>query len=182
MVAVSTGAVAEASGAAPAPAADVQSVMIVPGDNGPVVQVVATRPLTPSFQTLAGPLRLVIDLPDAKLTTARRRIPFRNEQIKGIRIDQFQTDPAVVRVVVDLSGAVLYNWDAMGNRLLIRLHADQSATAQPDSVQALTPGAQPAVVPVAVGSSGTLVEAGSRVASGSSITAADETAVLRLAR
>ena len=86
------------------------------------------------------------------------------------------------RVVVDLSGPVLYNWDAMGNRLRIRLHADQSATAKPDSVPALTPGAQPAAVPVAVGSSGTLVEAGSRVASGASITAADETAVLRLAR
>ncbi len=124
----------------------------------------------------------MIDLSDARLTTARRRIPFRNEQIKGIRIDQYQTDPAVVRVVVDLSGPVLYNWDAMGNRLRIRLHADQSATAKPDSVPALTPGAQPAAVPVAVGSSGTLVEAGSRVASGASITAADEPAVLRLAR
>ena len=183
LVAVSPGAAAQEDSASPrAAAADVQSVTIVPGDNGPVVQVVATRPLTPSFQTLAGPLRLVIDLPDAKLTTARRRIPFRNEQIKGIRIDQFQTDPSVVRVVVDLSGPVLYRWDAMGNRVRIRLRADQSATAKPDSVPALTPGSQPVAVPVAVGSSGTLVEAGSRVASGSSITAADETAVLRLAR
>jgi hypothetical protein len=156
--------------------------MIVPGDNGPVVQIVSSRPLTPRLQVLEGPPRLVIDLPDAKLTTARRRIPFRNEQIKGIRIDQFQTNPAVVRVVVDLANPVLYNWDALGNRLRIRLRADQSATAKPDSVPALTSGAQPAVVPVAVGSSGTLVEAGSRVASGASITAADETAVLRLAR
>src|SRR5258708_39269876 len=157
MVAVSTGAVAEASGAAPAPAADVQSVMIVPGDNGPVVQVVATRPLTPSFQTLAGPLRLVIDLPDAKLTTARRRIPFRNEQIKGIRIDQFQTDPAVVRVVVDLSGAGLYQWGARGNRLLIRLHAEQTATGKPHSVHAVACDPEPALVAGAVRRSGTQV-------------------------
>jgi hypothetical protein len=156
--------------------------MVVPGDNGPVVQIVCNRPLTPSLQTVEGPLRLVIDLPNAKLVTNRRRIPFRNAQIKGIRVDQNQSDPPVVRIVVDLAGPVLYTWDAMGSRLRIRLHADQAATAKPASVPAFTSGVQPAAVPVAVGSSGTLVEAGSRVASGSSITAAEETAVLRLAR
>jgi hypothetical protein len=164
------------------PAADVQSVMVVPGDNGPVVQIVSSRPLTPSLQTVEGPLRLVIDLPNSRLATNRRRIPFRNEQIKGVRVDQNQAQPPVVRIVVDLEGPVVYTWDAMGNRLRIRLHADQAAAAKPASVTALTSGVQPAAVPVAVGSSGTLVEAGSRVASGASITAAEETAVLRLAR
>jgi hypothetical protein len=46
----------------------------------------------------------------------------------------------------------------------------------------MTPGTEPVAVPVASGSTGTLVEAGSRVASGSTIAARDETAVLRLAR
>ena len=180
-VAVSGHAVAQAGIASPgSPAADVQSVAVVPGDNGPVVQIVSSRPLTPSLQVVQSPLRLVVDLPGAKLATARRRIPFRDEQIKGIRIDQYQSDPAVVRIVVDLAGPVLYTWDAMGNRLRIRLHADQSATAKPDSVPAFTAGVQPAAVPV--GSSGSVVEAGSRVASGASITAAEETAVLRLTR
>jgi len=182
-VAVWTEAAGQAGGASRhLAAADVQSVMVVPGDNGPVVQIVSDRPLTPSLQTVEGPLRLVIDLPNSRLATNRRRIPFRNEQIKGIRVDQNQADPPVVRIVVDLNGPVLYTWDAMGNRLRIRLHVDQAATAKPASVTALTSGVQPAAVPVAVGNSGTLVEAGSRVASGSSITAAEETAVLRLAR
>ena len=179
---VSTEAAQVESTSRRAPAADVQSVMVVPGDNGPIVQVVSSRPLTPKLQVVEGPLRLVIDLADAKLATNRRRIPFRNEQIKGIRVDQYQSDPAVVRVVVDLNEPILYTWDAMGNRLRIRLHADQAATAKPASVPAFTSGTQPAAVPVAVGSSGSLVEAGSRVASGSSITAAEETAILRLAR
>jgi hypothetical protein len=173
---------AQANASRHAPAADVQSVMVVPGENGPVVQVVSSRPLTPRLQVVEGPLRLVIDLPDAKLATNRRRIPFRNEQIKGIRVDQYQTEPAVVRIVVDLTGPVLYTWDAMGSLLRIRLRTDQAATAKPASVPAFTSGVQPAAVPVAVGSSGSLVEAGSRVASGSSITAAQETAILRLAR
>jgi hypothetical protein len=46
----------------------------------------------------------------------------------------------------------------------------------------MTPGTEPVAVPYAEGSTGTLVEAGSRVASGSTIAARDETAVLRLAR
>jgi hypothetical protein len=178
--AASGDAIAQADTSSHAPVADVQSVMVVPGDNGPVVQIVSSRPLTPRLQVVEAPLRLVIDLPGAKLATIRKRIPFRDEQIKGIRIDQYQSDPPVVRIVVDLAGPVLYTWDAMGNRLRIRLHADQAATAKPDSVPAFTAGVQPAAVPV--GSSGTVVEAGSRVGSGASITAAEETAVLRLTR
>jgi len=160
----------------------VQSVTVVPGDSGPVIEIVSSRPLTPTLQTIEGPLRLVIDLPDSNLTTAKKRIPFRNEQIKGIRLDQFQRNPPVTRVVIDLAGPILYTWDALGNRLRIRLRTDQTATAKPASVPAFTSGAQPVAVPFSEGSSGTLVEAGSRVASGASVSAKEETAILRLAR
>ena len=163
-------------------AVEVRSISIVPGDNGPVLEIVSTRPLTPQLQTVEGPLRLVIDLPNSTLNTARRRIPFRNEQIKAVRVDQYQANPAVTRVVVDLAAPVKYTWDAMGNRLRIRMSADETATAKPPSVPAFTSGVQPAAVPVAIGTSGSLVETGSRVASGSTITAGEETAILRLTR
>ena len=84
--------------------------------------------------------------------------------------------------MLDLSAPVLYAWDAAGDRLRIRIRADQSATAKPPSVSAFTSGVQPVAVPVAVGTSGSLIETGSRVASGASITAGDQTAVLRLTR
>jgi len=48
----------------------VQSVTVVPGDS-PVIEIVSSRPLTPTLQTIEGPLRLVIDLPDSNLTTAK---------------------------------------------------------------------------------------------------------------
>jgi len=160
----------------------VQSVTVVPGDSGPVIEIVSSRPLTPTLQTIESPLRLVIDLPDSNLTTAKKRIPFRNEQIKGIRLDQFQRNPPVTRVVIDLAGPILYTWDALGNRLRIRLRTDQTATAKPASVPAFTSGTQPVAIPFSEGSSGTLVEAGSRVASGASVSAKEETAILRLAR
>lgn len=160
--------------------AEVQWVRVVPGNSGPVLEIVATRPLTPKLQTVEGPLRLVIDLPNSTLSATRKKIPFRNDQIKDVRVDQYQSD--VTRVVVDLAAPVRYSWDAMGNRLRIRISADEAATAKPPSVPAFTAGVQPAAVPVAVGTSGSLVETGSRVASGSSITAGDETAILRLTR
>jgi hypothetical protein len=164
------------------PAATVQSVVVVPGEGGPVLQITSTRALTPSLKIVEGPLRLVIDLPGSKLDAGRRKIPFRNEQIKRIRMDQFQTDPPIARIVVDLAGPVRYSWDAIGRRLRIRLRADEAATAKPPSVPALTSGVQPAAVPYSESSTGTLVEAGSRIASGASVTAGEQTAVLRLTR
>ena len=164
------------------PEAEVRSVTVTPGDSGPVLTIIATGPLTPKLHTVEGPLRLVIDLPGSTLSTTRKRIPFRNQQIKSIRMNQYQSEPPITRIVVDLAGPVRYTWDALGNRLNIRLRADEAATAKPASVPALTTGVQPVAVPYSEGSSGTLVEAGSRVASGASISAKEETAILRLTR
>jgi hypothetical protein len=166
--------------AADQPVAGVQSVKVIPANGGATVEIFATRPLTPQLQTVEGPARLVIDLPGSTLDATHKRIPFRNQQIKGIRISQYQAN--VTRIVVDLNGPVQYTWDALGNRLNVRIRPDEAANAKPPTAPAMMPGTQPVAVPVASGSAGTLVEAGSRVASGSTIAAREETAVLRLAR
>lgn len=180
LCAIFLAACAISSFAADGPAAGVQSVRIVPGGSGATVEILATRPLTPQIQTVESPARLVIDLPGAVLTVQRKRIPFRNQQIKGVRMNQYQAD--VTRIVLDLAGPVQYTWDALGNRLNVRIHPDESSSAKPLTAPAMTPGTEPIAVPVAEGSTGTMVEAGSRVASGSTIAARDETAILRLAR
>lgn len=162
--------------------AELISWHITGGEFGPVIEVVATRPLTPKIQVVENPLRLVIDLPGSTVGTVRTRIPFRNEQIKNVRLNQFQSMPPVSRIVLDLAAPVQYTWDANGTRLKIRIRADDAARARPQAVAGISAGPQPVAVPVAIGTSGTLVETGSRVASGSSITAGDEIAVLRLRR
>jgi len=162
--------------------AEVRSVTVVPGDDGPTLAIASSSPLTPKLQVVEEPLRLVIDVPGSMQSTVRKRIPFRNEQILGIRINQNQSDPPVTRIVVDLAGPIHYTWDALGSRLNIRIRADQASTAKPPSVPSFSAGVQPVAVPYAEGSGGTLVEAGSRVASGASISAKEETAVLRLTR
>jgi AMIN domain len=161
---------------------EVRSVTILPENDTSTIAIISSGPLTPKLQVVENPLRLVIDVRGAMQSSVRKKIPLRNDQIKGIRISQNQPDPPVTRIVVDLAGPVLYTWDALGNRLNIRVRADQAATAKPASVPALSAGVEPIAVPYAEGSGGTLVEAGNRVAAGSSITAKEETAVLRLSR
>ncbi len=71
------------------PRAEVRSVSATSDDFGPVLEILATHPLTPQIQTVENPLRLVIDLPNSTLSTTKRRIAFRNEQIKSIRLNQY---------------------------------------------------------------------------------------------
>jgi AMIN domain-containing protein len=164
--------------------AAVRIVRVVMDRDSPAVEVISNRPLTPAIQKLDNPSRLVIDLPNATLVQRRKRLDFRSDQISGVRVDQFQAAaPAIVRVVVDLLSPTSYTWDAAGNRLMVRLHADESARkAETPTVPALTSGPTPVVVPVSPGTSGNVVLAGSRVATGSSVSAGVDTAILRLGR
>jgi hypothetical protein len=102
-----------------------------------------------------------------------------------VRIKQFQQTPPVVRVVLDLTQPAGYSTDEQGQRFLIRLRPMSEArrvTPEPPSVPAFTRGVQPTIVPVSPGTSGAVVEVGSRLAGGSSVTANTDTTILHLAR
>ena len=160
----------------------VRSVKVIPGKDGPVLEILSDRPLSPVITKLEGPLRLVIDLPKASMPVNRKRIDFRNEEISGIRLNQFQNEPPIGRIVVDLLKPTAYTWDAAGNHLMVRLHTIADTSVRAPSIPAFTQGVQPLAVPVSPGDSGTVVLAGSRIAAGSSVTAGAETAILSLAR
>jgi len=168
--------------AANQPLAAVESVKVKAESDGATVEVISSRPIAPQIQTIENPLRLVIDFPGSTLSTPKRRIPFRNAQIKDVRLRQHQTRPSITRVVIDLAAPVQWTWKTSGAKLNIRIKPDESANAKPPTVPTAVPATQPVAVPYAPGASGALVEAGSRVANGSSITAKDQTAVLRLTR
>jgi hypothetical protein len=141
-----------------------------------VVEIIASRPLVPAISKLENPPRLVIDLPNARLAGHEKRLAFRGSEINGVRLNQYQQDPPVARIVVDLSKPITYTWDAAGNRLMVRLHPmDEAAKAAP------VPAISRAVLP-ASGVSGGVMLAGSRVSTGSAVTAGADTAVLRLGR
>jgi hypothetical protein len=170
---------------APSPAskiAAIKSFRIVQEKDGPAVEILSTQPLVPSIQAISNPDRLVIDLPNARLETQEKRISVQADQISTIRADQFQQNPPVARVVVDLLAPRAYTWDAAGNRLMVHLGKtpDQANESpfHPPTVPSLTPAPQPVVA--AVRAPGPLALAGNDAASGSSITAGPDTAVLNL--
>lgn len=150
----------------------VRSVQALAEPSGPVVEIISDRPLVPAISKLDNPPRLVIDLPNARLGSNKQRLDFRGSEINGVRLNQFQQNPPIARVVVDLSKPVAYTWDAAGNRLMVRIHPME---------EAVKPAVSRAVLPSS-GVSGAVVLAGSRVATGSAVTAGEDTAVLRLGR
>jgi AMIN domain len=146
------------------------------------LEVLATRPVTPTITALEGPRRLVIDLPNAKMSAQRKRIPVDSDEISAVRLNQYLQNPPVARVVLDLRKPLSYTLDTSGNRLIIRLHAEgEQVTAKPPSATSLSGGGDPAVVPVSLSDSGTVVFA-DRLAPGASVAAGSDATVLRLPR
>jgi AMIN domain len=165
------------------PPAVLQSVKMISDADGPALEIISNQPPDSSIEFLDTPPRLVIDLPHTKVLLPLKRLEVSSEQIRTVRINQFQQAPPVARVVVDLVHAVGYSSDSQGGRLLVRMHpmAEARQNIETPSVTALTKGDQPAFVPIVPGSSGVVVEAAGRVAN-SALTAGAETTILRLAR
>ncbi len=159
----------------------IRSVRALPESGGAAVEVISSRPLVPAISKLESPSRLVIDLPNARLSGGKTSVDFRSDQINGIRMNQFQENPPVARIVVDLAKPIAYTWDAAGNRLMVRMHAAGESPAG-TTVSALTPDAGLGAVTLRSGSSAGVVLAGNRVPTGSSVTAGFDAAVLQLAR
>ncbi len=166
------------------PPAIVRSVKMISDADGPALEIISSQPPDSSIEFLDSPPRLVIDLPNTKVLLPRKRLEIGGEQVRAVRINQFQQSPPVARVVVDLVHAVGYSSDSQGERLLVRLHpmAEARQNIATPSVSTLTKGSEPAFVPIAPGNSGVVVEASSRLAADSALTAGSETTVLRLAR
>ena len=151
---------------------------------GPALEIISSQASSPAIEFLDSPPRLVIDLPNTKVSSAQKRLEVGSGQVRAVRINQFQQTPPTARIVVDLVSPVGYGSDSQGPRLLVRMHpmAEARRNIETPSVPAFTKGVQPAFVPVVPGASGVVVQAGARLAADSAVTAGPDTTILRLAR
>jgi hypothetical protein len=155
----------------------------------PALEILSSKPAVPSIQFLNSPPRLVVDLLHARLGLQHKQVDVpdpRQENIRGIRAEQFQDNPPIARVVVDLLAPYTYTWDEAGNRLMVRLKPPEDVSAKdrrgskPPTALSL-PSTAVSMVPLAAGSGDIRLEA-SQIAAGSSLTTGPDTAVLRLSR
>jgi hypothetical protein len=188
MVVLLVGFPASPAGAQPKPQApaNVERVRVLLNQTPPALEITCSRPVVPAISKLDGPPRLVVDLPNSLMSVSSKRIEVNSDPISAVRLNQYQKAPPIVRIVVDLLKAAEYTSDASGHLLTIRLRPAGKTVARkpaaPPGVPAFTRGVQPAAVPVSPGNSGTVIVAGSRLASGASVTAGVETTILRLTR
>ncbi|MGH9503293.1 MAG: AMIN domain-containing protein [Terriglobales bacterium] len=166
------------------PPALVRSVKMISDAEGPALEIVSSQAPEPAIEFLDSPPRLVIDLPNTRVLLPGKRLEVGSEQVRAVRMNQYQQAPPVTRVVVDLVHPMGYSSDGNGQRLLIHIHpmAEARQNIETPSVPAFTKGVQPAFVPVVPGSSGAVVEVGSRLSADSAVKAGLETTILRLAR
>ena len=167
----------------------VTSVRVVEERGVPAVEILSTLPPVPSIQFLNSPPRLVIDLLHSRVGLPNKRIDLQQidvqqKNIVAIRAEQYQEDPPIVRIVLDLAAPYGYTWDEADNRLMVRLKAPEDVNAAKDShvrppaVLSLAPRAA-AVVPTGAGE---VTFGGKQIAPGSSLATSSDTAVLRLTR
>jgi hypothetical protein len=64
--------------------AGVKSFRIVQEKEGQAVEILSTKPLIPSIKAMSDPVRLVIDLPNARLETEQKRISVEADQISDV--------------------------------------------------------------------------------------------------
>jgi hypothetical protein len=176
-------AAGQARATAPDNAIRIRNVSIEQSEDGPAVAIASNGALVPAITKLDGPPRLVIDLAGALNAVPRSRVAGTGAEIKSIRVSQYQTNPPLTRVVVDLSEARDYAWETVQNKLLVHLrHPDETASAPGDKAPAFTTGVEPAITYAGSAPRGSLQQVDQQATGPSTVTAAEDTTVLNLAR
>ncbi|HXE76142.1 MAG TPA: type IV pilus secretin PilQ [Candidatus Xenobia bacterium] len=122
----------------------VEKVSVRPQQGALRVDIEASGPLAYETRILSDPTRLVIDLPQSVLATRQRAVSVNHTLVTGLRMAQFQAEPPVTRVVVDLKDMLPYQIDATPGGLRLMLGASAGATTLPTAPEKAPTEREPA--------------------------------------
>ena len=124
----------------------VQSISVVGKGDNPEIEIHTSGKISPETQTVTGPDRIVLDFPNSIPASTLRALRVKQGVLKSVRFGQYQANPPVTRVVLDLAEARAFQVFPSSNSVLIKL-GTTSAANPPATPAATAPKA--AVVPVA---------------------------------
>jgi type IV pilus assembly protein PilQ len=137
---------------APETAGSIRNVAVSHGTSGLEVQIQGAS--SAKAMKLTGPDRIVLDFANAVPTVRSKNIPVNSPELKDIRVAQFQNDPPVTRIVLDMNHPQDFDLVPGNNMVTVKFHGTspapsmkpetsvaQNAPAKPESA------AQPAPAP-----------------------------------
>jgi hypothetical protein len=111
--------------------ATVRHIAITDDDHDPGVEISATRPIIPRTQTVTGPDRLIVDLPQARPAAGLQKIPINRGKLKDVRIGLLSANPPTTRVVLDLVAPAKYQVSPLANTIVVTLSNEAELAPAP---------------------------------------------------
>ena len=102
-------------------AATVRRINVTGDDRDLGVEITASRPITPRTQTVSGPDRLIVDLPETRPDTGLQKISINRGKLRDVRVALLSANPPTTRIVLDLMAPIEYGVSPLANRIIVKL-------------------------------------------------------------
>lgn len=111
--------------------ATVRHITVSGDDPDLAVEITATRAIIPRTQTVTGPDRLIVDLPEARPDRGLQKIPINRGKVKDVRVGLLSANPPVTRVVLDLMAPTEFRVTRLANTIVVKLGNEPAPAAAP---------------------------------------------------
>ena len=111
--------------------ATVRHIAVTGNDHDPGIEIRATGPIIPRTQTVTGPDRLIVDLPESRPAAGLKTIPINRGKLKDVRVGLLSANPPTTRVVLDLTAPTQYSVSPLANTIVVELEENPEPAAAP---------------------------------------------------
>ena len=117
----------------------IERINITPRTAGLAIEITLSAPFVPEGTILSNPDRLVFDFPGFRLQSENRHIAVNNGPVRNMRTAQFQQDPPIARIVLDLKEPAHFTVNSVGNRVVIEIPTPSTTSASVDKAHGSSP-------------------------------------------